>query len=226
MITRVTVGHSSATDSTSDPQPTRVLLIDDHAVVREGVRAVLEAYTDIEVIAEAGSADEALALPQTLMPDVILSDLKMPGSRISDCIPRFKVLWPGVRTVIFSSFADAANVQSVLNAGAIGYLTKDALAADLQQAIISAHLGLPCVHPSVREAVNAQLPQVQAVAKLAPRERDVLRKLAQAHSNKEIARMLGMTEGTVKSYVSGLLEKLGLKDRTEAALLAARVDLG
>jgi DNA-binding NarL/FixJ family response regulator len=206
--------------------PIRVLLIDDHAVVREGLRAVLEDFSDLEIVAEAGSADAALALAASLQPNVILSDLRMPGLPIVAAIALLRTRFPEAQIVLFSSFAEPAQVRAVLAAGAIGYLTKDALAQELHDAITSAHAGKSCVHPSVREVLHAAEPEAMRVQQLAPRERDVLREMTRYRRNKEIARALGMTEGTVKGYVSTLLQKLAVPDREAAVAIALRCGLG
>lgn len=205
----------------------RVMLIDDHAVVREGLRAVLEEFSDLEVVGEAASASAALPVVAQLRPDVVISDLRMPGMSVVDAIRALRMSLPTLQVVIiFSSFADAPQVRAVLEAGAIGYLTKDALAAELHHAVLAAHRNVPCVHPNVRAILREAVPEPELlVARLAPREREVLRLIAKANSNKEIARALGLTEGTVKGYVSQILEKLGLSDRTEAALMAMRAGL-
>ena len=204
----------------------RVMLIDDHAVVREGLRAVLEDFSDLEVVGEAASASAALLLVEQLRPDVVISDLRMPGMPVVDAIRSLRSMRPNLQVVIFSSFADAPQVRAVLEAGAIGYLTKDALAAELHHAVLAAHRNVPCIHPNVRAILREAVPEPELqVARLAPREREVLRLIAKAKSNKEIARDLGLTEGTVKGYVSQILEKLGISDRTEAALIAMRAGL-
>jgi DNA-binding NarL/FixJ family response regulator len=205
----------------------KVLLVDDHAVVREGIRAVLENFTDVAVVGEAADAQEAIGLAKTLRPYVVICDLRMPGMAVTDAVRQLRAQQPQLQVVIFSSFAEGHQIQAVLDAGAIGYLTKDARAEELHQTVLAAHLGLPCVNASVREILrNTQsMPEAQAVMRLAPRERDVLRGIALAQSNKEIARILGLTEGTVKAYVSGIFNKLSVRDRTEAALIAMRVGL-
>ena len=202
----------------------RVMLIDDHAVVREGLRAVLEDFSDLEVVGEAASASAALLVVEQLRPDVVISDLRMPGMSVVDAIRSLRSTLPTLQVIIFSSFADAPQVRAVLEAGAIGYLTKDALAAELHHAVLAAHRNVPCIHPNVRAILREAVPEPELlVARLAPRE--VLRLIAKAKSNKEIARDLGLTEGTVKGYVSQILEKLGISDRTEAALMAMRAGL-
>jgi DNA-binding NarL/FixJ family response regulator len=206
----------------------RVMLIDDHAVVREGLRAVLEDFTDLDVVGEAASGSAALLVVEQIRPDVVISDLRMPGISAVEAIRSLRKLMPATQIVVFSSFADAPQVRAVLEAGAIGYLTKDALAAELHHAVLAAHKGIPCVHPNVRAILREaeMLPDVALIlSKLAPRERDVLSWVAKAKSNKEIARELGLTEGTVKGYVSAIFEKLKVNDRTQAALIALNAGL-
>ena len=204
------------------------MLIDDHAIVREGVRAVLEQFTDIIVVAEASNAEQALQILQSQAVDVVFSDLRMPGTNVVAAIRAIRSLRRAPQVVVFSSFSEAVQVRAVLEAGAIGYLTKDASASEIRQTILSAHLGLDSVHPQIR-ALLRNSPQTadarQALSILAPRERDVLFHLAQAKSNKEIARALNLTEGTVKAYVVNIFHKLDVSDRTEAALFAHRAGL-
>jgi DNA-binding NarL/FixJ family response regulator len=201
-----------------------LLLVDDHAVVREGLRVVLENYADIQVLAEASNAQAALALVRTLKPAVILTDLRMPGLAVVELIRLMRAEGLQSQVVIFSSFSEPVQIQQVLRAGAISYLTKDALADELHQAVLAANQRVPYFSPAVKAILQqAQAPaEIDLIEKLAPRERDVLRLIAQAKSNKEIARQLGLTEGTTKGYVSAIFEKLELGDRTEAALLATR----
>ena len=206
----------------------RVLLIDDHAVVREGVRAVLEDFSDVLVVGEATCAADALTLLVALQPHVIISDLKMPGMPAVEAVAALRALLPSAQVVVFSSFADAPIVRAVLQAGAIGYLTKDVLSAELHQAILAASRGVPCVHSSVRAMLRdaRENPhETEAITRLTPRERDVLRQISKAQSNKEIGRDLQLTEGTVKSYVRSIFEKLNVTDRTQAALIALRTGL-
>jgi DNA-binding NarL/FixJ family response regulator len=203
----------------------RVLLIDDHAVVREGLRAVLEDFSNIEIVGEASSANMALALIEVLRPNVILSDLRMPGLPMVDAILLLRTRFPETQIVLFSSFAEPAQVRAVLAAGAIGYLTKDALAQELHDAIVSAHANLACVHPSVRDVLHDSAPEALRVQQLAPRERDVLREMTRHRRNKEIARALGMTEGTVKGYINTLFQKLAVPDRDSAVAIALRCGL-
>jgi DNA-binding NarL/FixJ family response regulator len=215
-------------DAFAKPNNIRVMLIDDHAIVREGLRAVFEDFSDIEIVAEAASATEALTLAERALPKVIISDVRMPGMPISEAIRRLRTLLPAVQIVVFSSFADAPQVRTILAAGAIGYLTKDARAAELHQAVLAASMDVPCVAPNVR-AVLRDTPEnthvSEALARLSPRETSVLLLIAEAKSNKEIARALSLTEGTVKGYVSVIFEKLRVSDRTEAALIALRAGM-
>ncbi len=201
-----------------------LLLLDDHAVVREGLRVVLEHYQDLHVIAEASNAQDALALVRSLKPGVILTDLRMPGMPVVEMIQLLRAEQLTAQVVVFSSFSEPAQIQQVLRAGAISYLTKDALADELHQAVLAAAQCVPYFSPAVQAILQqAQAPaELAQIDKLAPRERDVLRLIAQAKSNKEIARQLGITEGTTKGYVSAIFEKLEVGDRTEAALLATR----
>lgn len=205
--------------------PLRVLLVDDHPIVREGIRALLEGVSDLEVVGEAGSGDEALARARALAPDVVLVDLVMPGMAAAELIRRLRAEIADARVLVLTTFIDARQVRETLAAGAIGYLLKDVEGSDLLRAIRAAGAGRPWLHP---EAQRHLLQQVTARAEpaphdaLTPRERDVLALVGRGRSNKQIAATLHLSEGTVKGYVSSVLDKLGVQDRTQAALYAVR----
>lgn len=203
----------------------RVFLVDDHPVVREGLRTVLREEEDIEVVGEAGDGITALGLVLTLRPDVVLLDLVMPGLAGAQLIRKIKDSAKGVEVLVLTSFAEEGQVQEAVAAGAAGYVLKDVLKDDLLQAIRNAREGKPWLHPEAQR----QLMKSAGVARapgafdaLAPRERAVLEQVGHGRSNREIASRLGISEGTVKGYVSGVLAKLGLADRTQAALYAVR----
>jgi DNA-binding NarL/FixJ family response regulator len=201
----------------------RILLVDDHAIVREGVRAVLEQYDDLVVVGECGSGDEALTRCQEFMPDIALLDLKMPGIGPVETIRGLRQRLPGVRVLVFTSFGEDHLVRATLDAGASGFLIKDALQEDLVRAIRSVAAGQPYLAPAAQrqlmELLRGSPTQREA---LTPRETDVLRLIAEGMSNKQIGRKLDLTEGTVKGYVSQILAKLQLQDRTQIALYAVR----
>jgi RNA polymerase sigma factor (sigma-70 family) len=203
----------------------RVLLVDDHPIVREGLRTLLREEEDIEVVGEAGEGMGALGLVLTLRPDVVLLDLVMPGLAGAELIRRIKDSAKGVEVLVLTSFAVEGQVREAVAAGAVGYVLKDVLKDDLLQAIRNAREGKPWLHPEaqrqlMKSAGAAEAPTV--LDTLSPRERAVLEQVGRGRSNREIASRLGISEGTVKGYVSGALSKLGVADRTQAALYAVR----
>jgi NarL family two-component system response regulator LiaR len=207
----------------------RVLIVDDHDVVRQGLRTYLEMQDDIEVVGEASNGAQALALLSDRRPEVVLMDLVMPTMDGIEATRRILAAQPEARVIVLSSFAEDDRVFAALEAGAISYLLKDVKPAELAQAIRAAHRGDPQMHPEVmkkivRRAVGAQKPGSQdaALASLTERELEVLRLLAQGMSNRELAQALTISEKTVKSHVGSILAKLGVADRTQAALFAHR----
>lgn len=205
----------------------RILLVDDHAVVREGLRALLEQQPDMQVVAEAGNADEALRVLSARAVDVVMLDLKMPGLPALEAIARLRREHPDAYVLVFTSYAEAGQVREALDAGATGYLLKDSLRDDLVRAVREVAAGRAWLHPQAqRQMLDWMRRPPSAVDTLTARERSVLALLARGGSNKLIARELGLTEGTVKGYVSQVLDKLGVADRTQAALLAQREGIG
>jgi DNA-binding NarL/FixJ family response regulator len=203
--------------------PIRIILVDDHAIVREGVRAILDSRDDMQVIGEFANGTEALAVAAKLAPDLALVDLKMPGISAVDTIRGLHAQVPGIRVLVFTSFGEDSLIRATLDAGAIGYLLKDALQSDLVRAIRSVAAGEAFLAPAAQRQLMELLrkPRSEREA-LTTREADVLRLIAEGLSNKQIARRLNLTEGTVKGYVSQILAKLHLEDRTQAALYAVR----
>jgi DNA-binding NarL/FixJ family response regulator len=206
--------------------PIRIILVDDHAIVREGVRAILDGRDDMQVIGEFANGTEALAVAAKLAPDLALVDLKMPGISAVDTIRGLHAQVPGIRVLVFTSFGEDSLIRATLDAGAIGYLLKDALQSDLVRAIRSVAAGEAFLAPAAQRQLMELLrkPRSEREA-LTAREADVLRLIAEGLSNKQIARRLNLTEGTVKGYVSQILAKLHLEDRTQAALYAVREGL-
>jgi DNA-binding NarL/FixJ family response regulator len=222
MIALPSPGPNPHESRTVDHSRLRLLLVDDHAIVREGMRAILEDESDLAVIGECGSGDEALQLCSDLQPDVVLLDLNMPGldpiATLRGLIERV----PGVRVMVFTSFAEDDLVRATLDAGAIGFLLKDARQAELLAAIRSVAAGQPYLAPAAQRQLMQLLRRPpDPLQTLTGRESDVLDLIGAGHSNKAIARSLGLSEGTVKGYVSQILSKLGVADRTQAALTAA-----
>jgi NarL family two-component system response regulator LiaR len=215
--------------TSAEPRPTRVLIVDDHGVVREGLRAYLELETDIQVVGEAKDGLEAVRRAAELQPDVVLMDLVMPNMDGVDATSRIKQQQPTTHVIILTSFLDDERVVPAIRAGATSYLLKDVAATDLARAIRGARAGQAQLHPEVARRLMQQVTtprKPDAGALLTDREREVLRLLADGRSNKEIARSLVVSERTVKGHVSNILGKLGLQDRTQAALFAVRNGLG
>jgi NarL family two-component system response regulator LiaR len=215
----------SPNSSAGENAPIRVLIVDDHGMVREGLRAYLELEPDIVVVGEARDGQEGVRRAQELTPDVVLMDLVMPNMDGVDATMRIKQQQPAVHIIILTSFLDDERVVPAIKAGATSYLMKDVAAADLARAIRGARAGQAQLHPEVARRLMQQVTtprKPEAGALLTDREREVLRLLAEGRSNKEIARSLVVSERTVKGHVSNILGKLGLQDRTQAALYAVR----
>lgn len=206
----------------------RVLIIDDHEIVREGLQTLLSEESDFEVVGTAGDGLSAVELAETKQPDVILMDLVMPGIDGIEATRRIVNHNRQARVLVLTTFADDQRVREAIQAGATGYLLKDVLKADLLRALRDAAVGRPSLHPEVqqhlmREVAGKPSSQEQPPhASLTEREIGILRLLAAGRSNKEIAAALHLTEGTVKGYVSAIFDKLGVEDRTQAALYAVR----
>lgn len=204
-------------------QPIRIILVDDHAIVREGVRAVLDEHVDFSVVGEFANGADAIAAAAALAPDVALVDLKMPGLTAPQTITGLIERVPGLRVLVFTSFGEDALIRATLDAGAIGFLLKDALQHDLVSAIRSVASGDAFLAPAAQRQLMELLRKPQAARDtLTARENDVLKLVAEGLSNKQIANRLHLTEGTVKGYVSQILAKLRLEDRTQVALYAVR----
>lgn len=202
-----------------------VLLVDDHAVVREGLRTFLELQEGIEVVGEAADGEEALGLAERLRPDVILMDLVMPKLDGVGAMRELRRRLPEIRVIVLTSFSDDERLLPAIQAGAAGYLLKDVQPQELARAVRAAHAGEALLDPAVAArvvAAVAQRPGAERDEALTPREREVLELLGRGLSNKRIARELDVAEKTVKTHVSNVLAKLGVTDRTQAALYAAR----
>jgi NarL family two-component system response regulator LiaR len=204
----------------------RLLIVDDHAVVRQGLREFLRLQEGIDVVGEAASAADAVEVAATTFPDVVLLDLVMPDGNGVGALRRLIEVAPGVRVLVLTSFADDAQIFAAVAAGASGYLLKDIDPQALADAIRDVHAGRPALHPTVAARLMRQGSTARiAHDDLTAREREVLRLMVEGLANKQIAQRLGIGEKTIKTHVSRVLAKLGVADRTQAAVLAIREGL-
>ncbi|MGP3948866.1 response regulator [Streptomyces sp. 7N604] len=214
-----------------DVSPIRVFLVDDHAVVRRGMRAFFDMLDDIDVLGEASDGQAALdelgvLAAQDDLPDVVLMDLLMPRVDGIAATKAIKQLYPDVEVVALTSFSEAERVHLALEAGAAGYLLKDADADEVSAAVLAAHRGEVHLDPVVARQLTRSLITPQRTATtLTPREREILVLVAQGRSNRDIAESLVISERTARTHVSHVLTKLGLTSRTQAALWAVREGL-
>jgi len=220
--------------SEENRQPIRVLLADDHAIVRQGLAFYLGMQPDIQLVGEAANGVEAASLAASLRPDVMLMDLFMPEQNGIEATRDIRARQLDVKIIVLTSFSDQDHVLSAIKAGANGYLLKDADPSHIVEAIRGVHAGLPQLHPAAAEQLmsfvaasegpSAPPPAVvgDGPDALTAREAEILTYLAQGFSNKEIAAACGIAEKTVKTHVSNLLGKLRVADRTQAALYAVK----
>jgi len=199
----------------------RVLIVDDHTVVRRGLRGFFDLLDDIEVVGEAENGRRAVALADELKPDVVLMDIVMPAMDGIEAIGEIKRQRPDTEIVALTSFIEEKHVTAALEAGATGYLLKDAEADDVAAAVRRAHAGEVHIDPQVARMLAQRVRNpIPGHEPLTEREREVLRLVARGHSNKEIAALLDITERTARTHVSNILGKLDLASRTQAALWA------
>jgi NarL family two-component system response regulator LiaR len=210
----------------SEQEPIRVLLVDDHTVVRSGLSAFLLAYDDLELVGEASNGADALQQCEQKLPDVVLMDLVMPGINGVEATQTIRVNWPRTQVIALTSFPEEDLVQGALRAGAISYLLKNVSADELAGAIRAAHAGHATLAPEATRALidAAHRPPVPG-DNLTPREREVLKLMAEGLHNQEIANRLVVSRSTVKSHVSNILAKLEVGSRAEAIALALRQKL-
>ena len=212
----------------------RILLVDDQRLMREGLRILLELEPDLEIVGEAENGEAALGAYERIKPDVVLMDVRMPGMDGVEATWRLRERWPGARVIILTTFDDDEYVFEGLRAGAQGYLLKDVSGHDLAEAVRTVAAGGALIEPSVARKVVAEFARVAPPARaadsglpepLSEREQEILHLLAQGLSNREIAIRLNLAQGTVKNYVTTILQKLGVRDRTQAALRARELGL-
>jgi DNA-binding NarL/FixJ family response regulator len=215
-------------------KPIRVLLVDDQALFREGLRMLLSVQEGMEVVGEAANGEEALQRIKALLPHVVLMDLRMPVLGGVQATRRARAADPRCQVIVLTTFDDDEEVFDALRAGAVGYLLKDAPAEKLAEAIRAAARGESFLQPSIAAKVVAEFtrlsparpaPRLALLEPLSDRECEVLRQLALGQSNKEIAAALHLAEGTVKNHMTNILGKLGALDRTQAALRARELGL-
>jgi len=217
------------TSGNAEPERIRVMIVDDHAIVREGLQTLLEEERNIAIVGTAANGAQAVALAPQLNPDVILMDLVMPEMDGIAATRRLMQTNGDFRVLVLTSFADDQKVRDAIRAGAVGYLLKDVLKPDLLRAIVNAVQGRSTLHPDVQQMLMRQSGSRSETFphhSLTDREMSVLRLIAQGRSNKEIAATLFLTEGTVKGYISTIFDKLGVEDRTQAALYAVKHGIG
>jgi NarL family two-component system response regulator LiaR len=207
----------------------RILIADDHAVVREGLRALIDTEPGMALVGEAADGVEAVRQARSLQPDVILMDLVMPRKSGIEAIGEIKRENPGVRILVLTSFAEDDKVFPAIKAGALGYLLKDSSAQELLKAIRDVHRGEPCMHPTIAQKLMRELQRSSDLPPteepLTEREAEVLSLVARGLSNQEIGERLFISERTVRTHVSNILDKLHLANRTQATLYALREGL-
>lgn len=212
----------------------RILLVDDQRLMREGLRILLEMEPDLEIAGEATNGQEALDTYAAIEPDVVLMDVRMPGMDGVEATWRLRERWPSARVVILTTFDDDEYVFEGLRAGARGYLLKDVSGHDLAEAVRTVAAGGALIEPSVARRVVAEFARMAPPVRqpddglaepLSEREREILRLMAQGLTNREIADRLSLAQGTVKNYVTAILQKLGARDRTQAALRARELGM-
>ncbi len=206
-------------------EPVTILIVDDHAVVRQGVRTLLDMHPDLQVVGEAESAEAALPLVEELVPDVVLLDLVLPGMNGVEATCQMKKISPRTQIVVLTSYAEDEHIFPALRAGALSYLLKDIRPRELATSIRKAARGESVLHSRIaarmiQEVREAKRKVPPAFAELTPRELEVLQLLADGQTNASIAAQLVLSEKTVRGYVSNILSKLHLEDRTKVAVFA------
>jgi DNA-binding NarL/FixJ family response regulator len=201
----------------------RIVIADDHSIVRKGIKTELSEHTEFLVVGEAATTDEALHLVETARPDVLLLDVQMPGIKAVELIQKVKKQEERTKVIILSAFKEQAIVLGIMKAGADGYLLKDEDTFSIPQAIHKVMKGLPCVSQSITEVLIKQVREPvknTSLSAFTEREKQVLKHIADGRSNKEIAQETGMAMRTVEAHVSRIYEKLGITSRTKVAFWA------
>jgi DNA-binding NarL/FixJ family response regulator len=207
----------------------KVLLVDDQSLIRQGLRALLELEPDLEIVGEAENGENAINLVAQLQPDVVLLDIRMPIMDGVAATQEIHKRFPGIKVLVLTTFDDDQYVTAALQNGAMGYLLKDTPSEELAVAIRAVHKGYTQLGPGIVRKLLTQFPSATAtqsppappsLAELTPREKEVLRLIATGASNREIAQELYISEGTVKNHVTNILNRLNLRDRTQAAIFA------
>jgi two-component system, NarL family, response regulator LiaR len=210
---------------TANEDKITVVIVDDHTIVRQGLRTYLELQPDVLVVGEAANGNEAMAVVRDNLPDIVLMDLVMPVMDGVDATRAITAMSPSTRVIVLTSFSEDEKVFASIKAGAQGYLMKDVLPSDLVAAIRTVNRGEAQLDPEIARKVMQEFANPQPVAPkhdLTDRELEVLRLIAQGKSNKDISEDLVLSEKTVKTHVSNILQKLHLSDRTQAAVFALR----
>ena len=208
----------------------KVMIVDDHGIVRQGLRTYLDLLEDITIIAEAENGLEALEKVKQFNPDIVLMDLVMPEMDGIEATHKICGSYPDVKVIVLTSFTEDEKVFSAIKAGAVGYLLKDISPPDLAKAIQAVHSGETHLHPEITKKLMNQFVNPKSEGEitpdeLSPRELEVLQLVAQGLSNKELANDLTISEKTVKTHLSSIYSKLNLSDRTQAAIYALKHDL-
>lgn len=198
--------------------PIRILIVDDHAVVRTGLRSMIDTQPDMNVVAEAATGREAVELFREYRPDIVLMDLRMPGTSGVEATALIREQFPSARIIVLTTYDGDEIIYRALQAGARAYLLKDIPKAEFLESVRAVHSGKYCIPPAVAARLAQRLPH----ADLSSRELDVLKLIVEGMSNKEIASALSVTESTIKNHINSLLDKLNVRDRTQAATAALR----
>ena len=207
----------------SNPKPIRLMIVDDHTMVRRGLSTILKVFDDLQLVGEADSGEAAIQLCAEVLPDVILMDMSLPGMDGAMATRSIRGKFSQTQVIVLTSFKAGNLIKQALEAGAIGYLLKDVSADDLVQAIRSAHAGRATLSPEAAQSLveTANLPPTPGLD-LTEREREVLALMIEGLNNTQIAGRLTVSPSTIKSHVSNILSKLGVASRTEAVTLALR----